>query len=61
MMPMNHAQLMIQYIEEQKLDKAEKQFELVKESSSDEEKFELAEVLSQYGFLEEARQLLNYC
>ncbi|MBS4209771.1 tetratricopeptide repeat protein [Bacillus sp. FJAT-50079] len=56
---MNPAQLMIRYIEEQNLQEAEKQFELVKVSSSDEEKFELAEVLSQYGFLEEARQLFE--
>ncbi|GIN21058.1 MAG TPA: tetratricopeptide repeat protein [Bacillus bacterium] len=54
---MNDAELVIKYIELQDLSKADKAFNKVKESGSPEEKFYLAENLSQYGFLEEAKEL----
>jgi len=56
---MNNAEQMIKYIEMQDLPKAEEIFNKVKMSSSDEEKFSLAEQLTQYGFLEEAKQLYD--
>ncbi|MCJ8006671.1 tetratricopeptide repeat protein [Lederbergia wuyishanensis] len=56
---MNNAELMIKYIEEQNLSKAEKQFKKVKISGTDDEKYMLALSLTQYGFLEEARELFE--
>ncbi|MFB9829447.1 tetratricopeptide repeat protein [Lederbergia wuyishanensis] len=50
---------MIKYIEEQNLSKAEKQFKKVKISGTDDEKYMLALSLTQYGFLEEARELFE--
>ncbi|MCR2820233.1 tetratricopeptide repeat protein [Lederbergia panacisoli] len=54
---MNNAELMLKYIEEQNLLEAEKQFKKVKISGTDDEKFMLAQSLSQYGYLEEAKEL----
>lgn len=54
---MNNAELMLKYIEEQNLSKAEKQFKKVKISGTDDEKYMLAQALSQYGYLEESKEL----
>lgn len=48
---------MLKYIEEQNLSEAEKQFKKVKKSGTDDEKFMLAKMLTQYGYLEEAKEL----
>lgn len=54
---MNDAELVLKHIELQDLSKAKEVFNKVKKSGSPEEKFFLAEQLSQYGFLEEAKEL----
>ncbi|RST58231.1 tetratricopeptide repeat protein [Siminovitchia terrae] len=54
---MNDAELVLKHIELQDLSKAKEIFNKVKKSGSPEEKFFLAEQLSQYGFLEEAKEL----
>lgn len=54
---MTDAELMIQYIQTQNVDKAMQSFSRVKKYSSDEEKYSLAGQLAQYGFLEEAIEL----
>ncbi|MBS4176569.1 tetratricopeptide repeat protein [Lederbergia citrea] len=54
---MNNAELMLKFIEEQNLPEAEKQFNKVKTSSTDDEKFMLAQELSHYGYVKEAIEL----
>lgn len=54
---MNDAELVIKHFEMQNLSKAEELINRVKKTGSAEGKFMLAEQLSQYGFLEEAKQL----
>ena len=54
---MNNAERMIKFLEDQNLPEAEKQFKKVKLSSTDDEKYMLAQELSQYGYLEEAKEL----
>ena len=56
-MQMNNAERMIKFLEDQNLPEAEKQFKKVKLSSTDDEKYMLAQELSQYGYLEEAKEL----
>lgn len=54
---MTDAELMLQYIQTQNVDKAMQSFSRVKKYSSDEEKYSLADQLAEYGFLEEAIEL----
>ncbi|VEF47976.1 TPR-repeat-containing protein [Bacillus freudenreichii] len=54
---MKDAELVIKHIEMQNLSKAEEIINRVKKTGSAEGKFMLAEQLSQYGFLEEAKEL----
>ncbi len=54
---MNDAELVLKHIELQDLSKAKEAFNKVKKSGSPEETFYLAEQLTQYGFLEEAKEL----
>ncbi|MFS0645015.1 tetratricopeptide repeat protein [Siminovitchia sp. 179-K 8D1 HS] len=54
---MTDAELMIQYIQTQNVDKAMQIFSRVKKYSSEEEKYSLADQLAHYGFLEEAIEL----
>jgi tetratricopeptide (TPR) repeat protein len=54
---MTDAEFMIQYIQKQNIEKAMQYFSRAKKNSSDEEKYELAGQLAEYGFLEEAIEL----
>ena len=56
---MNSVDLMLKYIEEQDLEKAQKQFEKIKRDAAESEIFEAAEQLIPYGFYDEAKQLLE--
>ncbi|MFD1707138.1 tetratricopeptide repeat protein [Siminovitchia sediminis] len=56
---MNETDLVIHHIENQNLQKAKEAFNKVKQSGSPEEIYTLAEQMSQYGFMEEAKELIE--
>lgn len=57
---MKAVESMLKYLEEQNLQKAKAQFEIIKSAGSDEDKYNAALELARFGYLEEAKELYEH-